>query len=770
MELHPRPESAGDSGALALLSQSPQERRPTFGHEEIPLLHYFQVIRKRAWWVVATLVVVFTLSLISTLRAPRLYQATSKIAVSPETPGALGFRGVDDNFAGYYSYEDLETQAAILRSEALAIRVINAMHLDRDSRFTGTAPTPPSQDDLISKSEVELSQPQTAGLIGNLRGGLSVRIVPDSQLIEVNYTHKNPQLAAEITNTLIREFIEENFKTKYESVTQTSDWLTKQLADLQLRMQASEEKLVRYQKDHGILGGDEKQNIVTAKLGELNRELTAAETDRIEKESDYKLAMEGDPSTFVKTTAGRIDTLLDKLQDKQSDLNNQLAQLTTQFGPAYPKVIALNNQLKQVQVEVEAEKKRMQLKLRDEYLAALEREKMLDAAFDEQKKQANQLNENSIEYTLLKRDADSNRQLYESLQQKLKEAGVAAGLKSSNIRIVDAARVPTSPIAPNVSRNLTMGFLMGLAGGIAFVFVLENMDRTVQNLEELSAISPLPALGVIPHFSNGHDRKRLVAVPSGDMRPESPALVAVVRPNSQAAEAYRSLRTAILLSGLGAPPRTILVTSPLPQEGKTTVSANTALVLSQRGSRVLLVDADLRRPGLEKMLGLKSKGGLSTLLSGVDKPEDVVVRFSKAPNLWILPAGPVPPQPAELLGSNEMAECIARWREEFDHVIIDTPPCLSVTDATLLSPGVDRVLLVARAGKTQKAAIKRACNLLSQVRAKGMGLVLNALDMRVGSYYYGQYYRKYYSEDISSQIANPSNSDSSYNNEVDRVS
>jgi len=777
MQLQPRSDNSGGLEPLGPLDPTSIQRRQvlssSFGHEENSLLHYLQLLRKRIWWILAVLAIVFTLSVISTLRATKLYQATSKIAISPENPDMLGAK-LDDNSPMYYPYQqDLETEAAMLRSDVLATRVIDTMHLDRDSRFIGLKSATSSAEDVIPTSQVETDPSRVASLVGAFHAGLSVQIIPGSQLIEVSYTHSDPRLAAEITNTLVRQFIEENFKTRYESVTQTSDWLTKELADLQLRMQASEEKLVRYERDHGILGVDDKQNIVTAKLDELNRELTAAEIDRIQKESDYRLAVEGDPSTFTKVTSERNDNvLLDTLQQKQADLNSQLAQLRTQFGSAYPKVVALNNQLKQVQADIAAEKRNMQLKLRDEYLAALEREKMLNSAFEDQKQQANELNENSIEYALLKRDADSNRQLYESLQLRLKEAGVAAGLNSSNIRVVDVAPIPTYPIAPNISRNLILGFLMGLVGGIALAFVLENMDRTVRNLEQLSGISPLPTLGVIPQFStNGNNRKPLMAISSGDLKPESPALVAVARPKSEAAEAYRALRTAILLSGLGAPPRTILVTSPFPQEGKTTISANTALVLAQRGSRVLLVDADLRRPGLEKMLGLKSKGGLSTLLSGVDKIEDVVIRFSKVPNLWILPAGPVPPQPAELLGSQQMNEYISRWKGEFEHVIIDTPPCLSVTDATLLSPSVDRVLLVARSGQSQKAAIKRACNLLSQVHAKGMGFVLNAFDMRVDSYYYGQYATKYYSEEISSHIANSSNGNSSSSEQtVDRVS
>jgi capsular exopolysaccharide synthesis family protein len=251
---------------------------------------------------------------------------------------------------------------------------------------------------------------------------------------------------------------------------------------------------------------------------------------------------------------------------------------------------------------------------------------------------------------------------------------------------------------------------------------------------------------------NGDMRKRLNPVSIGAEKSESLALVTYARPRSEAAEAYRALRTSILLSAFGAPPKVILVTSPLPQEGKTTISANSALVLAQRGSRVLLIDADLRRPGLERMLGIRSKGGLSTLISGVEKAEDVIVQFSKVPNLWILPAGPIPPQPVELLGSNVMKEHIARWRDEYDHVIIDTPPCLSVTDAVVLSADVDRVLLVARAGQTTKPALRRACDLLLQVNAKVMGIVLNAFDLRSADSYYSygsRYAGRYYDEGSS---------------------
>jgi capsular exopolysaccharide synthesis family protein len=292
-----------------------------------------------------------------------------------------------------------------------------------------------------------------------------------------------------------------------------------------------------------------------------------------------------------------------------------------------------------------------------------------------------------------------------------------------------------------VPRNLQVGLLLGLACGIGLAFVLESLDTSIRSIEEISAISTLPALGTIPLqlSSKSPLRKRLKTTSAETETPESSALVTYARPKSEAAEAYRALRTSILLSSFGAPPKVILVTSAIPQEGKTTISANSALVLAQSGSRVLLIDADLRRPGIDKLFGFRSRAGLSTLISGVDKIEDVVVPFTQVPNLWILPAGPIPPQPVELLGSTVMKDHITRWRDEFDHIIIDTPPCLSVTDAVVLSPEADRVILVARAGKTTKAALRRACELLLHVNARVMGIVLNALDLRSGGGYYYTY-------------------------------
>jgi polysaccharide biosynthesis transport protein len=760
MELKSTDIDSGRSDALdpielPIFEKSHHLPSPHIAQEENPLLHYWRILRKRRWTVVATLGVVFGLALVDTLNTTKLYQATSKVAIFPETPNVLGFKGLDDNSPDYLYDVTMETQAAILRSDSLAMKVIEALRLDQNPKFASA--TRPQAEDSIRISSMQPDPARSTALLGSFRAGLSVLLIRNSRLVQISYTHPDPRLSSEIVNALVRTFVEENFKTKYEAVTQTSDWLSTELADLQMKVQTSEEKLVRYQKDHGILGVDEKQNIVTAKLDELNRELTAAQTDRIQKESNNSLAANGITPESSKPSREGASSMIERLREREAELNTQYAQATTQFGTGYPKVAELANQLKQLRTEMATEEGRMQQEIRNEYVAALQRENLLTTAFNEQKQEANQLNENSIEYSVLKRDADANRQLYQDLLQRLKEAGVSAGLRSSNIRVVDVARTPTYPIKPNIPRNLELGLVLGLVCGIGLAFVLETLDTSVRTMEEVGAISTLPALGTIPLQLGGGTslRNRLKAVPVDGRTSDSPTLVTYSRPRSEAAEAYRSLRTSILLSSYGGPPKVILVTSALPQEGKTTISANSALVLAQRGGRVLLIDADLRRPGIDRLFGFRASKGLSTLISGGDKTEDVIVPFADEPNLWILPAGPIPPQPAELLGSTVMKEHLARWRTEFDHIIIDTPPCLSVTDAVLLSPEADRIILVARAGKTTKLALRRACDVLLQVNARVMGIVLNALSLDSAEtyYYYGGQYKAYYRESPDDKAA-----------------
>jgi polysaccharide biosynthesis transport protein len=333
----------------------------------------------------------------------------------------------------------------------------------------------------------------------------------------------------------------------------------------------------------------------------------------------------------------------------------------------------------------------------------------------------------------------------------LKEAGVTAGLRSNNFRIINAARVPTAPSEPNIPRNLAFALVIGIISGVGLAFLLENMDNTVRTPEQAQAISALPSLGMIPLGSKATSRgvagARFVLTSSK----EAVEMVTQVRPQSQMAESYRALRTSLLLSNLGAPPKVIMVTSARPQEGKTTTSINTSIVLAQKGVRVLLIDGDLRRPSVHKTLGMGPRSGLSNVLTGSATVQQTVVASPVLPNLFILPAGTPPPNPAELLASTNMRDLIMELRDQFDHIVIDTPPTLSVTDAVVLSPRADATILVIRSGQTTKQALRRARDILTQVNAHVAGVLLNAVDLTSPDYYYYYEYQgkynHYYQED-----------------------
>jgi len=713
---------------------------------EPSLLEYWRLLLKRKWTIVSCVVVITVLVAVHSFRAVKLYDAFGRIAINHANSDALGFKQAGESFDDDDYTVGLDTQAQILESDALALKVINNLHLDQDPRFTGVPAQAASRG--IPVGSAGLSTGEENGLLGAFHGGLSVKVVPRTRILELHYLSTNPQLSAEIVNEIAKAYIEQNYQAKFESTVNTSQWLSQQLSDLQLKVETSQQRLIDYQKEHGIVGVDEKQNVITTKLDQLNKELTEAEMDRIQKESLYRMSLEGKPELLPRGTSAD-DAALDNLKNQQGALEAQLAALATQFGPNYPKVKELRTQLNSVQAAVKAELESGAERFKTTYQAALEREKLLRDAFESQKQEANQLNESAIQYNLLKRDYESNRQLYDGLLQRLKEAGVTAGLRSSNVQIIDKARVPMGPSQPNIPRNITTGFFLSLAGGIGLAFLLEMLDNSVRSPDQVELVAGLPTLGMIPssmRMSGGRGlalkplRAGLQIMPQQD----SVETISYMRPQSQSAEAYRTLRTSILLSSWGAPPKVLLVTSPLAQEGKTTTSVNTAIVLAQRGARVLVVDADLRRPSIHKAFGLTQTPGLSEYLTG-NITECPITPWAQFPNLHILPSGGSPPHPAELLGSALMNNTIAEWRKQFDHIVIDTPPALSVTDAVLLSVQADSVILVIRSGQTTKQALRRARQLLAYVNSKIMGVVVNAMDLNASDYYYyyGYYGKKY---------------------------
>jgi len=703
------------------------------------LWDYWPILLRHKWTIVAAVVVALVMGTVIALSTTPIYEAVGRIVINREGAETAGLKNADAGASD--SYDDymvaMDTQTHVLQSDAIAKLVISKLNLDSDPKFAGKGAKPVSAGAATPSADRD-SELREAGLVAKFHRSLQINSIPRTRLLEIRFSSPDPVLAAKAVNSVIDTYIEQNYKTHLDATTRTSDWLAQQLSELQMKVQESQEKLVRYQKDHGILGIDEKENIITSKLDELNKQLTAAEGDRMQKESVYRLASSGDPDLLSNLDPS---SPLVKLRGQEADLHRQLAQASVKFQPTYPKVEELDNELKAVQADIKVEVERLAAKYKKDYMAALEREKLLRASLENQKTEENRLNESAIEYSLLKRDVESNRTLYEGLLQKLKEAGVMTGLRSSNVRIVDPASAPTAPSTPNIPRNLLMSLLLGLAGGVSLAFILESRDNTVHSLEQAHMLTSLPSLAVIP-LASGSSRSPIKG------RTRTPALSpAALQPKSQIAEAYRALRTSILLSQTGQSAKVLVVTSALPQEGKTTTSVNLAIVLAQHDARVLLIEGDMRRAGISKIFDLKTDVGLSTVLEGNTSAESAITPVPGIPNLSLLPAGPVPMSPSVILASARMRDLLRGLDSSFDFMIIDTPPVLSVTDAVLLSKLADSTVLVIRAGVTSKAALRRVHDMLAHVDAHIMGVILNAADStEPDRYYYGGRYHSYYDE------------------------
>lgn len=716
--------------------------------EELPVQQYWRILQRRKYVAIIFTVAVVTLATVGSFRMRPKYEAVSRISIRPENFDTLEFKDLGAAPPSDWDYTiELEAQVRILQSDTLALRTIEQLHLDENPLFFSAKPNPSSPPSQALSLKSPPDAKQQAALLSAFRSSLEVSKIPHSPVIEIHFTSRDPRLSAEVVNTLVNSYVEENFQARYNSMQQASQWLSKQLVDLQMQVDAAQERLVKYEKEKGIVGIDDKQNIVTESLDQLNKELTSAQADRIQKEAVDKAERSGDPELAPSVAESSV---VQHLKQQEAELSNQYALANTMFGPSYPKVQELKNALDQTHVAIQQEAIKIAQRAHAEYGIALQREQMLHRALDNQKLQANDLNESAIQYETLKHDVESSRLLYEGMLTKLKEAGVFAGLQSSNIRVVDPARPPAGPSSPNIPLNIALALLCGVVGGVTLSLIIDRFDDAVWSPAQAETLTALPGLAVIPMLSTtvGKMEKRSPSpqltgepLPSGHFS----SLSSYFYPGSEVAEAYRALRTSILLSGFGAPPKTIMITSSLPQEGKTTTSINCAIVLAQRGGRVLLVDADLRRSGLRRALGISTTAGLSTVLAGIDSFEKSVIPSPQLRNLFVLPAGRTPPNPAELLSSNSFKNQLARWRQDFDHIIIDTPPVLSVTDAVALSVEVDSVILVVRAGQTNKTALLRARELLSGVNARTTGVVVNAVDAEISRYYgygyagYGEY-------------------------------
>jgi polysaccharide biosynthesis transport protein len=540
----------------------------------------------------------------------------------------------------------------------------------------------------------------------------------------------------------VDNYLDYNFREKYDATRQASGRMEQQLDELKAKVEKSQQELVDYQRQHAIVDVNDKQSVVEQRLGELSTQLTTAQSDRIQKEALYTQVQ----SNPEKVASLAQNELLQKLEEQQAGLKKDYVEALTQYGPAFPKVMRLQKQVDEYQSMIDKERNRVVDRLRRDYASAVTRESLLTQAVSRQKGELGEFNKLLVQQNILKGDFDTNQKLYERLLEHLKDATVSAGLKSTNIHLVDTALVPSDPVRPKKLLNIAVGFLGGMILGIFLAFVQENLDHSIKGPEEIEVLLSVPALAVIPAQQSlgrqlrqlGNGKDRVPAATNGNF------LLAVLNHTTSAlAESFRALRTATLLSMPIRPPQTVLVTSSNAGEGKTTTAVNLALALAQQQGEVLLLDCDLRKPGVARALSLPNEIGLSTVLTGRDTLEASLQTFSGLPNLWALTTGPQPPNPAELLSSARMGEILRELQQRFRHIVIDSPPLLMVTDATILSTLADGVILVVEAGLTPRKAVIRACRVLDGAGARTLGVALNKVDMRFdgyyGSYYYGHY-------------------------------
>jgi polysaccharide biosynthesis transport protein len=702
------------------------------------LLDYIIILRKHQWLILAFFLTVVTVVTIASFKMKPVYEASARVEIDKEGQNQMQLPNEMNDWDEYLDTEDyIETQAKILQSETLALQTIRTLDLGHYPEFGGVG---------NSLAFAQGAAPKRPAILGAFLGRLAVKRVPNSRLIEVSFSAQDPQLAALVVNTHLQNFIEQNFRSKYDATTQASNWLSAELEELRMKVEKSENDRLAYERQNQIWQIDEKQDITTQKLADLSRAVTDAQTALATKQALYQMASSGDPEALP---AVRDNPLVADLIKRRSDLAQQYANALDQFGPNFPSVQRLAVEQREVEQNLAKARKAAVDSIREDYETARDHVAILESALDKQKGDANEMAEKLVNYHILEHDAEANKQLYDGLLQKLKEADLAAGLRSSNIRVVDPALTPTTPTEPQKTKNISLAIVVGLIGGIGLAIFREYLDNTVKSPDDIESLTGLPSLAVVPSLpsSNGHGRLTRLARDGSARSPSASKveLLSLAQPKSQISEAFRALRTSLLLSQAEHPPQVILVTSALPREGKTTAAVNLAVTLAQLGDRTLLVDSDLRKPGVRRALNLtvEKEVGLSSYLAGVCTLDEITVPYPAVKNFAAVTTGPVPPSPADLLSSHRMREAIAELRRRFQFIVIDSPPIMAATDAVILSALTDGVLLVVRSGETPKEAFTRSRDVLAAVKCRLLGVVLNAVNAGAPDYYYSYRYYPY---------------------------
>jgi succinoglycan biosynthesis transport protein ExoP len=678
-------------------------------------------LRKRRWILILAAVLGAAYGSYKAFTQPKVFTATSTIQVHNGSSNAYKLDATSD-FGGD-SETKMNTEVFILRSDALMEMVAREMNLANNPDFWGTTgPVHLSMDNPSVRASV----------IGTLQGSLQVALVPRTELINISYSSLSPKLSADIVNQVVYEYVQRSFQTPANQTAMVSNWLSGELDELKREVERSQEEMMELQRKMGVLGYDSTHNQLQSSLDELLAAEGTAKIARITAESRYRMIAGMDPSTIessIETTPGTAPGELNGLRAQVATLRATYAQLGTTLGPNNPRMKALQDQMNELNKEINREQSRLELQARENYRAAQAAEDKIEQELDAKKAEAYKQGDDLVRYTLLQREYEQNRTLYDGLQQRLETAKVEAGLDALEVDTVDKAIPPVSPTLRAPSTIILTTTIFFLLGGIVIAFVIESLDTGLNNVQEIETILELPSLAVIPRS------KRPSVEQTANMSTVQRNISVLTQPKSQFTESLRSLQTSLLLATAGHPPKFILFTSATPSEGKTTTASNLACIMSQGESRVLLIDADLRRPSIHHRFGLTGKLGLTTLLAGSSTLEQTLQHVPDLPNLDILPSGPVPPFPTEMLSSDAMRSLLNQLGTVYTHIIIDSPPILSVTDAVILGRLVDAVVLVVRHKKASKNVMRRTRDLLVRSGAPVAGLVLNAVDLNSPEYY-----------------------------------